>query len=123
MFKNAALDEPYEPVIQTRAVSHAMAPEIDLPSMKQSFKSCLGRNQFLDEPLNIICHSKKPTYQSFLTSENDKGVLQTVPRHSSFRRKSMLSRFVDTEHSAKNHKEFISGQMSKPVGLYAIPAG
>jgi len=35
----------------------------------------------------------------------------------------MLSRFVDTEHSAKNHKEFIAGQLSKPVGLYALPAG
>ena len=49
--------------------------------------------------------------------------MTTVPRHSSFRRKSMLSRFVDTEHSAKNHKEFIAGQLSKPVGLYARPAG
>ena len=35
----------------------------------------------------------------------------------------MLSKFVDLEHSAKNHKEFIAGQIDKPVGLYGLPAG
>jgi len=44
MFKNAPLEEPYEPVIETRVVSKALAPEFDLPSLKQSFKSNLGRN-------------------------------------------------------------------------------
>jgi len=44
MFKNAPLEEPYEPVIETRVVSKALAPEFDLPSLKQSFKSSIGRN-------------------------------------------------------------------------------
>ena len=35
----------------------------------------------------------------------------------------MMSRFVDNSLGPKNHKEFYNAQVSKPVGLYARPAG
>ena len=35
----------------------------------------------------------------------------------------MLSKFIDLEHSAKNHKEYIAGQIDKPVSMYGFPAG
>ena len=62
-------------------------------------------------------------YQSYLTQENEKGILKTNAQQSSFRRKSMLSRFVENEHSAKNHREFYAAQKQQPVSLYGIPAG
>ena len=110
MFKNAPLEDSYEPMMTTKKVSQAMAPEIDLPSLQQTFQNTLGRNRRLAEPLDLISHSPKPMYQSYLTQENEKGILKTNAQQSSFRRKSMLSRFVDNEHSAKNHREFYAAQ-------------
>lgn len=34
MFKNAPLEDSYEPVITTKQVSSPLAPEIDLPALK-----------------------------------------------------------------------------------------
>jgi len=46
-----------------------------------------------------------------------------MPKKNTFRRKSLISQFVEIEHGAKNHKEFIAGQSQKPVALYGRPAG
>ena len=34
MFKNAALEDNYEPNVTTKQVSNPLAPEIDLPALK-----------------------------------------------------------------------------------------
>jgi len=64
----------------------------------------------MSDHLNIINHSPVPKFQSYLTQENERGFLETVPKQQSFRRKSLVSRFVEEEHSAKNHKEFSAAQ-------------
>ena len=46
-----------------------------------------------------------------------------MPKQSSFRRKAMISRFVEDEHSAKNHREFAAAQNKQPVSLYGRPVG
>lgn len=35
----------------------------------------------------------------------------------------MQARFLNLEHSAKNHREFAEAQKNHPVGLYARPMG
>ena len=37
MKKNASLEHSYEPVVTTKQVKRVLAPEIDLPALKQSF--------------------------------------------------------------------------------------
>ena len=55
MFKNAVLDDSYEPLLTTKMVAKSLvAPEVDLPSLKQSYKNVLGRSNKKDSPLNII---------------------------------------------------------------------
>jgi len=44
MFKNAHLQDSYEPEVTTKRVESPLAPEIDLPALKQSFVTQLGRN-------------------------------------------------------------------------------
>lgn len=62
MFKNAPLEDSYEPVITTKQVESPLAPEVDLPALKQSFRNSMGRNRRLDQPLNLISHQPKPLY-------------------------------------------------------------
>ena len=124
MFKNAPLEDSYEPKITTKQVSEtAVKPEIELPCLKQSFQNGHGKNTQMQEQLNIITHSRKPLYQSYLTAEDEAGILQTQPRQQSFRRKSMVSRFFMDVNTTKNHKEFMAGQQQKPVALYGHPVG
>ena len=44
MFKNAVLDDSYEPLLTTKMVAKSLAPEVDLSSLKQSYKNVLGRS-------------------------------------------------------------------------------
>lgn len=68
MSKNVPLADSYEPVLTTKQVeSPYVNPEIDLPALRQSFKTTLGRNKQLDRNLNVITHEKSPIYQSFLS--------------------------------------------------------
>ena len=48
MFKNAPLEDSYEPVITTKQVHSPLSPEIDLPALKQTFQNTLGRNRKFD---------------------------------------------------------------------------
>ena len=123
MFKNAPLEDSYEPKVTTKLVSSPMPHEVDLPALKQSFKNTLGRNVKNEERLNIITHSNAPKYQSYVTAENDKGMLSTMPQKNTFRRRSMLSKFVEMDASPKNHKEFHQAQKKQPVGLYGFHMG
>ena len=77
MFKNAPLEDSYEPMITTKKVAAPLAPEIELPALKQTFINTLGRNTRFDQPLDLISHSPKPMYQSYLTQENEKGIVKT----------------------------------------------
>lgn len=44
MYKNAPLQDAYEPVMTTKQVNRSvMKPEVDLDCLKMSFKSNLGR--------------------------------------------------------------------------------
>ena len=106
MFKNAPLGDSYEPSITTALVSAPLAHEVDLPSLKQSFKNTLGHISQQKDKLNLISHSPAPKYQAYLTQENDKGSMLTVPQKNTFRRRSMLSKFAEMDASPKNHKEF-----------------
>ena len=54
MFKNAVLDDSYEPLLTTKLVSKSVAPEVDLHSHHQCYKDQLGRPKKIDSPLNII---------------------------------------------------------------------
>ena len=57
MFKNAPLEDSYEPVITTKQVPMPLlAPEIDLPALKQTFEMSVGRNKRLDQRLDLISH-------------------------------------------------------------------
>lgn len=81
MSKNAPLGDAYEPVITTKRVQMPhLSPEIDLPALRQSFKTSLGRNKKAETRLNLITHEKSPIYQSFLTQEDTNGVLKTTAR-------------------------------------------
>ena len=62
MFKNAVLDDSYEPLLTTKMVAKSLAPEVDLPSLKQSYKNVLGRSNNKDSPLNIITQMPRPKY-------------------------------------------------------------
>jgi len=77
----------------------------------------------LDKPLNIISHSTKPSYQAYLTKENKDGINVTMPQQNSFRRRSMMSRFIIEEQGPKNHKEFYAANKKQPVSLYGISVG
>ena len=132
MFKNAPLEYSYEPMVTTKHVSSPLPPEIDLPALRQSFKSNVTTHRrstttnaetVARAPLNILTHQTLPKYQAYLTQERPDGTMCTTAQQKNFRRKSMLSTFIDKEHSAKNHKEFIAGQLAQPVGLYSRPAG
>ena len=58
MFKNGHLQDQYELEVTTKRVESPLAPEIDLPALKQSFVTQLGRNSMLnDHRLNLITHS------------------------------------------------------------------
>ena len=112
MFKNARLEHSYEPVVTTKQVNNVLAPEIDLPALRQSFKTNIGetscKTKSVIDPLNILTHQTLPKYQSYLTKEDASGSMTTIAQQKNFRRKAFISHFVDKEHSAKNHKEFIS---------------
>ena len=74
MFKNAVLDDSYEPLLTTKVVSKSLAPEVDLPSLKQAYKNVLGRSNKKDLPLNIITQMPKPKFQAYVTQETEKGI-------------------------------------------------
>ena len=74
MFKNAVLDDSYEPLLTTKVVSKSLAPEVDLPSLKQAYKNVLGRSNKKDSPLNIITQMPKPKFQAYVTQETEKGI-------------------------------------------------
>ena len=59
MFKNAQLEHSYEPAITTKQVSKVLDPEVDLPSLRQSFQNTVNssrRSTTVKSPLNILTH-------------------------------------------------------------------